>query len=125
MPRIRIMALGLMAAAMAAEPAFAHHSFQMFDLEKRIPITGTVKEFQWTNPHSFVELMVVDAAGKEHQWSFETQAPGVLRRRGWRYNSIMPGDKITVEMSPLKSGEYGGYLRSLTRADGKVLKPTG
>jgi hypothetical protein len=120
--RLSALAVG---AVLIADPAFAHHSYQMFDLSKQVKVEGVIKEFQWANPHAFVEVMVADDAGQLQQWSFETPAPGSLRRKGWRFNSIKPGDKVTLTMSPLKSGSRGGFLQTLTTPGGVTLKTSG
>ena len=114
------------AAALAwgcAAPAFAHHSFAMFDAEKTITLTGTVKEFQWANPHALIWLVVQDA-GKPAAvtWAIELTSPGNLRRGGWNKESLKPGDKVEVTANPLKDGGPGGGFFSLKFVDsGKVL----
>lgn len=120
-------ATGALALSLApAAPALAHHSYQMFDLGQMVTVEGTVKELQWSNPHGFLQVMVKDAAdGEMKEWSFETPAVGSLRRHGWRYNSVAAGDKITLVMSPLKSGSRGGFLLSVTLPGGMVLKTNG
>ena len=110
MPR-RQAVLGLAAAALlAAAPAFAHHSFAMFDRQKEVTLKGTVKEFQWTNPHSWIQLVVKDASGKEVEYSIEGGSPNGLSRAGWKRTSLKPGDKATVVIHPLKDGTNGGSL---------------
>lgn len=115
---LRVSMLGLAAAAM---PALAHHSFAMFESEKNMTLEGTVKEFQWTNPHTWIQLLVTGADGKVTEWSIEGGSPNGLRRQGWRAESIKAGDKVSVVIRPLKSGEPGGALVSVTLPDGKVL----
>jgi hypothetical protein len=107
--KLAMMSLAIAAGA-AATPAFAHHSFAMFDNQKNVTIEGTVKEFQWTNPHSWIQLMVKDASGKEAEWSIEGGSPNGLTRAGWKRTSIKPGDKATVVIHPLKDGSEGGSL---------------
>ena len=104
-------------ALLAGVPAAAHHSFAMFDQTKIITLEGTVTEFQWTNPHAFIEL---DAAGGRH-WSIELNSPNNLKRQGWSRDALKPGDKIKLRMSPLRNGKPGGLFLDLTRADGKLL----
>ena len=112
-------ALGLAGAGLAslAVPAFAHHSFAMFDQKKVMTLEGTVVEFQWTNPHAFIEL---EAKGGRH-WSIELNSPNNLKRQGWSRDALKPGDKIKLRMSPLRNGKPGGLFLDLTRADGKLL----
>ncbi len=120
----RFLHLGLMAAAAgmaaAAIPAAAHHSFAMFDQRKMITLEGTVREFQWTNPHSFIE-MDVPSNGKLVHWSIELNSPNNLRRQGWSRNSLKTGDRITLRMSPLRNGNPGGLFLDLRKSDGTVL----
>jgi hypothetical protein len=121
-----LLALGAAAIAFAA-PAFAHHSFAMFDTagpKKRIE--GEVIEFQWTNPHAFIEVSVPDEGGGEPvRWSVEMNSPNNLSRQGWRRDTVVPGDKVVVEISPLRDGEPGGLFYTLTKDDGtEMLDPT-
>jgi hypothetical protein len=106
---------------LAASAAFAHHSFAMFDRSKETTLVGTVHEFQWTNPHSWIELDVPNDSGSVDKWSIELNSPNNLSRQGWRSDSIKPGDKISVVIWPLRSGEKGGLFISLTLPDGSTL----
>jgi hypothetical protein len=118
-------ALALLAAAglafAAAPPAAAHHSFAMFDQGKKVVLKGTIAEFQWTNPHAFIELDVKEADGKVTRWSLELNSPNNLKRQGWSRTSVKPGDVVSVTFNPLRSGKTGGLFNSLVMADGKVL----
>ena len=100
-----------------AAPALAHHSFAMFDQRKVMTLEGTVAEFQWTNPHAFIEL---DAKGGRH-WSIELNSPNNLKRQGWNRASLKPGDRIAVRIAPLRNGKPGGLFLDLTKTDGTVL----
>ncbi len=120
--------VALAAAATAAialsGPAQAHHSFAMFDQTRQVTVNGTVKEFQWTNPHAFIE--VVDPAGK--LWSVELNSPNNLIRPGWKRTAMKPGDKVSVVINPLRDGAAGGLFNAVTLPDGTVLgnpKPLG
>lgn len=106
---------------LAAGSALAHHSFAMFDRSKEMTLVGTVHEFQWTNPHSFIEVDVPNASGGVDKWSLECNSPNNLTRQGWHSDSLKPGDKITVVLWPLRSGEKGGLFISLKFPDGRVL----
>jgi hypothetical protein len=109
------------AAAIFAAPAFAHHSFAMFDAEKKVTLQGTVKEFQWTNPHSWILLNVPNAQGVNEQWAIELGAPGGLARQGWVPKTLTPGMKVTAVIHPLKDGTHGGQFMAVTLPDGKML----
>ena len=120
---MRFAAIGLAGVAMmlSATPVFPHHSFAMFDYMKSMTLEGTVKEFQWTNPHSWILMMVRNAQGGEEQWSIELGTPAGLSRQGWVPKTLMPGMKITALIHPLKDGARGGRGISVTLPDG-VMK---
>jgi hypothetical protein len=101
---------GFAAVALAAAPAFAHHSFAMFDSTKNVTLEGTIKEFQWTNPHSWVQIVAKDSSGKDVEYSIEGGSPNGLARQGWKRTSLKPGDKAVLVMHPLKDGTAGGSL---------------
>lgn len=105
----------LAAFLMAGGPAVAHHSFAIYEKNKMMTLKGTVKSFQWTNPHVVVWLLVQPPGGGEvEEWGIETTSPGVLTRSGWTRNSIKAGDQVSVEFSPLRDGTHGGGLNSVT-----------
>jgi Family of unknown function (DUF6152) len=117
----KVLGFAAMAAALYAFPAVAHHSFAMFDAEKNIAIEGTVKEFQWTNPHSWIHLNVSDDAGKATVWSVELGSPAGLVRQGWVPKTLTPGMKVQVLIHPLRDGNPGGQFLQVTLPDGKKL----
>jgi hypothetical protein len=119
----KLFVLGM--SLMVAGAAWAHHSFAMFDLEKEVTVEGTVKEFQWTNPHCWLQVMVPDGKGGVKEWSFEMGAMGMLARTGWKSSTLKPNDKVTVVMNPLKSGGQSGRLLKVTLPDGRVMGPGG
>ena len=104
-----------------APAAFAHHSPAMFNMAARVEMTGVVKEFQWTNPHSYIQLLVKDDTGKEVEWSMEMAAPTYLYNNGWRPSTVKPGQTVTVKVSPLNSGAKGALVWEVTTADGRKL----
>jgi hypothetical protein len=108
-------------ALLAAGPALAHHSFAMFDHVNRITVTGTVTDFQWTNPHVFIEMDVPDASGTAKHYTVECASPNVLTRVGWKFNLIKRGDKISALINPLKNGAPGGMLETVTLSDGRTF----
>ena len=105
----------------AGGPAAAHHSGAMFDAKRTVTLTGTVKSFEWTNPHSWLELMVPGKNGKLSQWSIELNGPATLHRQGFRADNPKKGDKITVVAYPLRDGRPGGAVVSVLLADGKLI----
>ena len=119
--KIGIVALASCLAAAAASPAVAHHSFAMFDKSKQLTLLGTVKAFQFTNPHSWIELLVTTPAGGEEEWTIEALSPNVLVRSGWKRNSLEPGQKVTVSIYPMRDGSHGGNLISVILPDGVTL----
>jgi hypothetical protein len=109
-----------------AAPALAHHSFAMFDTTKMVTVTGTVKEFQWSNPHA-VLLVVTEApeSGAPDLWTLELTSPGNLTRSGWTRHSLNPGDKVEVQFNPLRDGTHGGGFNQVKLlATGQVLTST-
>ena len=106
---------------MFAIPAIAHHSFAMFDAEKSKTLEGTVKEFQWTNPHSWILMTVNNAEGKPEQWAIEMGGPGGLARQGWVPKTLTPGMKIKTVIHPLRDGTNGGQFMAVTLPDGTQL----
>jgi hypothetical protein len=101
--------------------ALAHHSFAMFDTAKPITISGVVTAFQWTNPHSYIEVDVADDRGEVRHWSIELGSTSILLRGGWKFNTIKKGDKVSAVVSPLRNGEPGSLLTRITLPDGRVL----
>ena len=118
----KVLCSVVMAVALVA-PAFAHHSPAAFDRTKKVTLVGTVKEFRWQNPHTWIEVEVPDEKDKSKLvvWGVELTSPTYLVRAGWKSNIIKPGDKVTVVVNPVRSGEPSGIFRSLTLADGRVL----
>jgi hypothetical protein len=117
--------LGIVTAATAVlsmRVATAHHSTAEFDYTKQITIAGIVKEVQWTNPHSYIQLMVDDSAGLQVEWSVEIGSPSLNIDLGWRKDSVKAGDEITMLLSPARNGRPYGTLRVLTFADGRQLE---
>ena len=119
---MRMRFLGAASAVLiGAVPAFAHHSFAMFDYNREIIITGSVKELQWTNPHIHLVVNAPDPKGVMAEFDIEGGTPGNLRRQGWSRDVVKPGDKISVVIRPLKNGDNGGQLISAKRGDGTAI----
>jgi hypothetical protein len=107
------------AAAAFAPSSYAHHSFAMFDQTRQVTISGVVREFEWTNPHSWLQLKVMNAtSGEVEDWSIEMISPSVLGRMGWKRNSLKPGDQVVVVINPVRNGAHGGNMISVNGPDG-------
>ena len=101
-----------------AAPAFAHHSFAVYDHTKTLTVRGTVTKFQWTNPHAYLELDVKQPDGKMKHYSIELTSINMMQRVGWRSNMIKAGDQVTAVMAPILTGEPIGLGLEVTLADG-------
>ena len=119
--RFQLAAAAALALAMIPAPAQPHHSFAMFDMNKEVTVTGTVRKIQWTNPHAYIQLVARDSSGNEVEWSMEMGAPMYLYARGWRPSSLKAGMEINVTLNPLRNGKPGGVVRDVTTADGKKI----
>jgi len=116
-----LMGVGTM---FVASSALAHHSRAMFDQTRQITLVGTVKEFQWTNPHCWIQVLVPDPQNPQAEpveWGIEMGAPVELMRKGWKPGSLNPGDKVTIVINPLRDGQPGGLVVSVTGPDGKII----
>jgi len=105
----------------SALPAAAHHSFSMFDDKKEVVLKGAVKEFQWSNPHTWIQLNVTDASGKVVEWSIEGGSPNLVGRQGWKRNTFKPGDQVEITIHPMRDGQPGGSFMRAVLADGRRL----
>ena len=113
---------GVLAAAVAAiaPAAHAHHALTMYDRTTERPLVGVVKEFQWTNPHIRIQLLVKES-GRQVVYDVEAGSPGRMTPNGWKSTTLQPGDKITLTVNPLKSGDAGGVFVKVVLPDGAVL----
>lgn len=111
----------LLAFLALASLAYAHHSMAGFDRNKTVNLVGTIRQFKWANPHSWIEMEVPNDKGGTDIWNIEMTSPAVLIRAGWKSNTIKPGDKVTVACHPLQTGEPGGIFVSVTTAGGQTL----
>ena len=100
--------------------ALAHHSTAMFDDEKVLELTGTIKEMQWTNPHIWIQV-IVEEKGAKTEWSVEGGSPNSLSRRGWRSTTFKPGDQVSMRINPMKDGSAGGAFVGAKFSDGKTI----
>ena len=113
-----LMIVGLIASI---QPVMAHHSGAGFDADKVSEITGTVKEFQFKNPHTWIQVIVEDAKGQKTEWSLEWGSPNMLGRQGYRPSTFPAGAKVTMKMHPMKDGSPAGEFIAAKFADGKVV----
>ena len=120
-PSFAATLLGLALGA-APLPAEAHHSFAMFDMTKTLTITGAVKDFQWSNPHSWLYVLGSEGGKPPETWSLEGLSPSMLTRKGWRSTDLKIGDKVTVVVIPLRDGTFGGAFSLVTLPDGRTLE---
>lgn len=122
MNTVRRLVLALIGLS-AALPLAAHHSYALFDLSKPVTINGTAAKLEWRNPHIFVWMYVPDKTQKSgyQLYAFESGSLVIMARQGWNQDVITAGEKLSIEYLPLKSGEPGGALLSMTLADGRKL----
>ena len=106
-----------------AAPSFAHHSAVMFDDTKEVTVTGVVKEFQFTNPHSWLLVDVTSENGTVTTWGFEAEGPSTLARSGIRKSDLPPGTEITITGNPMRDGRPAAAWIRATRGDGKEINP--
>jgi Family of unknown function (DUF6152) len=110
-----------LAVLLAAGAASAHHSTAMFDMNKDVTLNGTIKEFQWTNPHTWIVFVVPNASGGVEEYGIEGMSPNYLARNGWSKHTLSPGDKVELVIHPLRDGRKGGFDVSVKWADGKLM----
>ncbi|HEU5256990.1 MAG TPA: DUF6152 family protein [Vicinamibacterales bacterium] len=113
--------LGAAVLVVGAVHLSAHHSAIAYDRNADVELTGTIREFQYTNPHSWLYVQVVDKTGQTVDWGFEAEGPSTLLRAGIKVSLLKPGEKVTVKGHPLKDGRPAAILVSVTKADGSVL----
>jgi hypothetical protein len=112
---------GPVALALTAPTAQAHHSFAMFDRTREVTVTGTVKEFQWSNPHAYIQLTAKNTAGADVEWSLEMGSPMYLYARGWRPRTLRPGTQVRIRLNPLRNGSPGGVVLDVSDMSGKSI----
>ena len=119
---MKIVRLALLIPALvaAALPAAAHHSYSMFDMNRKVVLDATVARFKWQNPHAFIEIDAASRSGAE-RWAIEMTSPNNLVQEGWKRTSLKPGDRITVWVHPLRSGARGGSYVGVRLPNGSTL----
>jgi hypothetical protein len=119
---ISVLAATLLAGLLGLSgAAFAHHSGAMFDTSKKVDVSGTIIDFNWSNPHANFKVNVEKPGGVSEVWAVEMNSPNNLVRDGWKRTTLKAGDKVTVTVRPLRDGTPGGQYVSIVLADGKVL----
>ena len=121
----RLVGPGAIVALFAAGTGrvIAHHSAAMFDEKKTITVEGEVKEFQLTNPHSWLLVDVKDKTGKVSTWGFEAEGPSTLARAGIKPSDLRPGTRLKITGNPMKDGTHAAIWVNAVRADGKAFNP--
>ena len=117
------MCTGVITLLLIAGGASAHHSATMFEQTKTVTVEGVVKEFQWTNPHSWLLVDVKDKSGKVTTWGFEAEGPSTLQRAGIRPSEFRPGTRVTMTGRPMKDGRPAAIWVLAIRGDGKKFDP--
>jgi hypothetical protein len=121
----RYFSIGAVICIAIAGPAFAHHSTAAYDRRKPLTVAGTVKNFHWTNPHMFIDLLVPAANGTTVEWSVECGTPNVNSRKGWKIDSVKPGDMLTIKMYPARDGSLQAQADTVILPSGKTLLAPG
>jgi len=116
---VRAAAIVIALGVLSVSSLHAHHSFAPYEPNKQIKLSGVVTEFKWTNPHVYMQIEAQDpASGETKRWLIECASTSILNRAGWRFNLIKAGDKVTVIVSPLRTGEPAALLKQMILADG-------
>lgn len=115
----------IFAACCCGSVAFAHHSFALFDRSKLTTLSGTVREFKWANPHTWLTVVVRKADGTDEDWALVGSSPNMMSRWGWNAADIKAGDKVQVDIHPARDGRRIGELHTVFLQGGKVLADPG
>ena len=120
--KFKALSLATIAVGIFVVPASAHHSFAMFDAQKEVTMSGTVKEFEWTNPHSWLRVTVNDPkTGKPVLWALELSSPARLTTMGMHADTVKVGDVVSVTFHPMKDGTRGGQFMAAKLPNGKNI----
>jgi hypothetical protein len=123
-PLLTAAAAGVVATALVlVEPVSSHHSATMFEETRTITVEGVVREFQYTNPHSWLLVDVTEPDGRVTTWGFEAEGPSTLRRAGIRPSEFPAGTKLKITGRPMKDGRPAAIWVEAVRADGKRFDP--
>jgi hypothetical protein len=116
-----ILTIAATAAVIAGGAVSAHHSTAMFDMQKSVTLDGTIKEFQWTNPHTWIVFEVPNGSGGTDEYGIEGMSPNYLARTGWDKHTLSTGDKVQLVIHPLRDGRKGGFDVSVKKPDGTLM----
>jgi hypothetical protein len=119
--KLLLVTAAFVLTALAAPAAYAHHSIAQFDLAKTATLTGTVREWNWANPHTWLHVNVVKTNGAVEEWSLVGSSPNMMSRWGWNAADINVGDKVVIDIHPARDGRHVGAIQTVFTADGKVL----
>jgi len=117
--------IGVIAALCFSSVAYAHHSFAVFDRSKLITLTGTVREWKWANPHTWLTVVVRKANGADEEWALVGSSPNMMSRWGWNAADIKVGDKVRIDVHPARDGRTIGQLQTIFLRNGKILADPG
>jgi hypothetical protein len=121
---VKLVIISLVVASglyLTSQSAKAHHSGSMFDDEKTVELSGTIKEFQWKNPHVWIQVVVKSPDGSAKEWSVEGGGPNSLSRNGWRPSTFKPGDSVVIRVHPMRDGSAAGNFMAAKWSDGRTL----
>src|SRR5215469_1754142 len=120
---LRLMALAIALGTLpVATPSFAHHSTAMYNMTNPVTVTGTVKRFEWTNPHAYIYMEVNDEKGAKVEWAIEMMSLNHLKSYGWTHSTVKPGDVISCTGGSAKSGDPAMLSSLIKLADGRMIK---
>ena len=116
-----LISAGLGGLLAAPDIALAHHSNAMFDKSQARQVTATVREFQWTNPHIWIQVLIENENGEQEEWSIEGGGPNTLFRKGWRPNTFKPGDVVEFKLFPMHDGSNAALFVGAKFSNGETL----
>ena len=116
-----LIVAGLAGPLLPSATALAHHSNAMFDKSQARQVTATVRVFQWTNPHIWIQVLIENEDGEQEEWSIEGGGPNTLFRKGWRPNSFKPGDVVEFKLFPMHDGSNAALFVGAKFSSGETL----
>ena len=110
--KIRTISFVVVSLLIMSVPLFAHHGNASYDTTKTVTVKGTVTEYVWSNPHTFIKLDAKDDSGNTVHWIIEGQNPVSMMAIGWTKNTFKPGDEVEIDAMQAKNGNPVGFLGS-------------